>query len=265
MAGADTIVLVHGLWMTPLSWEGWIDRFSARGFRVLAPPWPGMEGDVAGLRDDTSTYARLHAARIVDHYAGVIEGLDRPPIVMGHSFGGAFVQLLLGRGLGAAGVAIDSAPTKGVLSLPLSTIRCTLPILCNPLNRNDAVGLSAKRFHYAFGNTLSDDESNRVYQRFHVPGVANVLFAGALANVNPRSPFRVDYGRADRAPLLFVAGGADHVIPTSTNRANFRKYAASPTLVDYHEFPGRSHYTVGEKGWEAVADYALEWAVKNQR
>lgn len=265
MAGADTIVLVHGLWMTPLSWQGWVARFSARGFRVLAPAWPGMEGDVETLRRDTSTYERLHAGRIVDHYAGIIEGLDRPPIVMGHSFGGAFTQLLLDRGLGAAGVAVDSAPTKGVLKLPLSTIRSALPILRNPFNRNDAVGLTPKQFRYAFGNTLSEAESLDAYTTFHVPGVANVLFAGALANVNPRSPFRVDYGRGDRAPLLFVSGGADHIVPASVNRANVKKYEKSQAVVDYHELPGRSHYTVGEKGWEAVADFALAWATKNQR
>jgi alpha-beta hydrolase superfamily lysophospholipase len=265
MAGADTIVLVHGLWMTPLSWEGWVDRFSARGFRVLAPAWPGMEGDVEALRADTSGYERLHARQIVDHYAGVIGGLDRPPIVMGHSFGGAFVQLLVDRGLGAAGVAVDSAPTKGVLALPLSTIRSALPILANPFNRNNAVALTAKQFHYAFGNTLSEAESLEVYLRYAVPGVANVLFAGALANVNPRSPFRVDYRRADRAPLLLIAGGADHVVPASVNRSNVEKYRDSPAVVAYREFPGRSHYTVGQDGWEEVADYALDWAAENQR
>ncbi len=200
MAGADTIVLVHGLWMTPLSWQGWIDRFTDRGFQVLAPAWPGMEADVETLRRDTSTYERLHVRQIVDHYAGIVEGLDRPPILMGHSFGGAFVQLLLDRGLGAAGVAVDSAPTRGVLRLPLSTIRSTLPILRNPFNRNKAVELTPQQFRYAFGNTLSEEESLDVYLRLAVPGVANVLFAGALANVNPWSPFRVDYGRAGPVP-----------------------------------------------------------------
>jgi pimeloyl-ACP methyl ester carboxylesterase len=224
-----------------------------------------MEGDVETLRRDTSGYERLHAREIVDHYQAVIRGLDRPPIVMGHSFGGAFVQLLLDRGLGAAGVAVDSAPTKGVLQLPLSTIRSALPILRNPFNRNNAVPLTPKQFRYAFGNTLSEEKSLDAFQELAVPGVANVLFAGALANVNPRSPFRVDYGRADRAPLLFVAGGADHIVPASVNRANVEKYSQSPAVVGYHEFPGRSHFTVGEDGWEQVADFALDWAVENQR
>ena len=264
MAGADTIVLVHGLWMNPVSWRGWIGRFTDRGFRVLAPAWPGMEGDVETLRRDTSGYARLHAREIVDHYEAVIRGLERPPIVMGHSFGGAFVQLLLDRGLGAAGVAVNSAPTKGVLRVPLSTIRCTLPIVRNPFNRDKAVELTPQQFRYAFGNTLSEEKSLDAYQEYALPGVANVLFAGALANVNPRSPFRVDYGRDDRAPLLCIAGGADHVVPASVNRANVKKYRRSAAVVRYHEFPKRSHYTVGEDGWEQVADFALEWAVENQ-
>ena len=266
MAGADTIVLVHGLWMNPRSWEGWVDRFTAKGFRVLTPAWPGMEGNVETLRLNTSGFARLRARQVVDHYAEIVGGLDRPPILMGHSFGGAFVQILVGRGLGAAAVAVDSAPTKGVLKLPLSTIRSVLPVLRNPLNRNKAVELTPQHFRYAFGNTMTEEASLDAYLRDHVPAVANVAFAGSLANVNPWSPFRVDYARADRAPLLFLAGGADHVIPPSVNRSNVKKYRkASPAVVGYHEFPERSHYTVGEDGWEEVADFALDWAVENQR
>ncbi|HVF31550.1 MAG TPA: alpha/beta hydrolase [Acidimicrobiales bacterium] len=265
MADADTIVLVHGLWMNPVSWQGWIGRFTERGFTVLAPAWPGMEGDVEPVRRDTSGYAKLHVREIIDHYEAIIRGLPRPPIVMGHSFGGAFVQLLLDRGLGAAGVAVHSAPTRGVLRVPLSTIRSTLPIVRNPFNRNKAVEMTPQQFRYAFGNTLSEEKSLDVYLELSVPGVANILFAGALANVNPWSAFRVDYQRADRAPLLCIAGGTDHVVPASVNRANVEKYRKSPAVVRYHEFPGRSHYTVGEDGWEQVADFALEWAVENQR
>ena len=260
---ADTIVLIHGLWMTPLSWEHWIDRYKSRGYNVIAPAWPGMDGEVEQLRRDPSPIAKLTATDILDYYERTIRELDKPPIIMGHSFGGAFTQVLLDRGLGAAGVAIDSGPTKGVLKLPLSTLRVGWPVLHNPANKHRAVGLTAKQFHYAFTNTLSDQDSRAVYERYHVPGVGHVLFEGALANASPSSAFRVDYGKDDRAPLLFIAGGDDHIVPAAANRSNLKKYGKSKAVVDYKEFPGRSHYTLGQDGWEEVADYALDWATKN--
>jgi pimeloyl-ACP methyl ester carboxylesterase len=262
-AAPDTIVLIHGLWMTPLSWEHWIERYSNRGYRVIAPSWPGIDGDIAQLRRDPSPIARLDAGEIVDHYHRIIRQLVSPPIIMGHSFGGAFVQLLLDRGLGAVGVAIDSAPVKGVLGLPFSAIRSAWPILRNPANLNKAVGLTAKQFHYAFTNTLSEDESAKVYERYHVPGAGRVLFQGALANVGSRTVFRVDFSRAKRAPLLFIAGGSDHVVPAWINKSNAAHYRKSKAITGYKQFPGRSHYTLGQEGWEAVADYALNWAAKN--
>jgi pimeloyl-ACP methyl ester carboxylesterase len=263
--GPDTIVLIHGLWMTPRSWEPWMERFSERGFTVLAPGWPGVDADPERIRRNPDAIARLSIAEILESYERIIRDLDRPPIVMGHSFGGAFVQVLLDRGLGAAGVAVDSATTKGVLKLPLSTIRATLPLLRNPLNRNKAIGLTPKQFQYAFGNTMSRAESDAVYERLHIPGIVNVLMEGALANVTPRSPLKVDYAKPDRAPLLMIAGGSDHVIPAAASRANFKKYAGGTARVEYKEFPGRSHYTVGEDGWEVVADYALDWALEHTK
>jgi pimeloyl-ACP methyl ester carboxylesterase len=262
-AAPDTVVLIHGLWMTPLSWEYWVERYSNRGYRVIAPSWPGMDGDIAQLRRDPSAIARLGAAEIVDHYHRIIRQLASPPIIMGHSFGGAFVQLLLDRGLGAAGVAINAAPVKGVLGLPFSTIRSIWPILRNPANVNKAVGLTPKQFHYAFTNTLSEDASAAVYERYHVPGAGRVLFQGALANVGSRTAFRVDFSRAERAPLLFIAGGSDHVVPAWINKSNAAHYRRSKAITRYKEFPGRSHYTLGQGGWEEVADYALNWAAKN--
>jgi pimeloyl-ACP methyl ester carboxylesterase len=256
----DTIVLIHGLWMTPLSWEHWVARYESSGFRVLAPAWPGLEGmSVEELRRDPSPIAPLTAATVIDHYDGIVRGLERPPLIMGHSFGGAFTQVLLDRGLGAAGVGVDAAPTKGVLKLPFSTIRSAWPILRNPANRKRAVEFTPQQFRYAFGNTLSAEESDAVWERHAVPGAGGVLFQGALANFDRHSPFRVDYGKADRAPLLFIAGGEDHVVPPAANRANLKKYKSG--TVDYKEFPGRAHYTVGQDGWEEVADFAVEWAV----
>src|SRR3954468_784959 len=155
----DTIVLIHGLWMTALSWEHWVKRYEERGFNVIARSWPGMEGDIADLRRDPSGVAHLGVTEIVDHYAAIIEELDRPPIIMGHSFGGLMTQILLDRGLGAAGVAIDPAPVKGILLLPFSALRVAFPALSNPLNFHHAAGLTEEQFHYAFGNLLSEADS----------------------------------------------------------------------------------------------------------
>lgn len=260
-AAPDTIVLIHGLWMTPRSWEHWIERYTAAGFTVLAPAWPGLEAEVEALRADPTPLTRLTITRIVDHYEGIIRALDRPPIIMGHSFGGTFTQLLLDRGLGAAGVGIDSSTVKGVLRLPLSTLRATFPVLGNPANRKKAVALTPKQFHYAFTNTLSEQESQAVYDRYHVPAAASILFEGAFANVNPHTAIRVNLANSDRAPLLLIAGGRDHIIPPAVTKENARRYHKSTAITAYKEFAGRGHFTAGEPGWEAVADYALSWAL----
>jgi pimeloyl-ACP methyl ester carboxylesterase len=257
------VLLIHGLWMTPLSWEHWIERYESRGYRTIAPSWPGMEGDIDDLRRDPSRIAELSMEAIVDHYSGIIAGMERQPIVMGHSFGGTFVQLLLDRGLGSAGVGIDSATVKGILDLPLSTIRATRPVLSNPLKRNQATGLTEKQFHYAFANTLDDEDSRAAYERYHVPAANRVLFQGALQNFSRHAVTKVDFRKDDRAPLLLIAGGEDHIIPAKVTRHNVDKYKHSKAVTEYKEFPSRSHFTVGEDGWEEVADYALDWAVEH--
>jgi pimeloyl-ACP methyl ester carboxylesterase len=259
------IVLIHGLWMTPLSWERWIERYTARGHEVLAPAWPGMDRSVEELRSDPSGIEHLGVAEIVEHYEEIIRGLDGAPIVMGHSFGGLFTQMLLDHGLGAAGVAIDSTASKGVFTLPLSELRSAFPVLKSPLNNHRAVALSPEEFHYAFTNTLSDEQSAAAYERYAVPGPGRVLFQAALANLNPRAETHVDYRNDDRAPLLFIAGGEDHVIPAKVNEANAKHYRRSKAVTDYKEFPGRVHFTVGQEGWEEVADYALDWALEHAR
>jgi len=258
----DTVVLIHGLWMTPRSWEPWIERYTNRGLTVIAPSWPGMEAENEDLKRDPSPIARQTVPEILDHYQRIIGTLDRPPIVMGHSFGGGFVQALLNRGVGAAGVAIDPAPPKGVLKLPFSTVRSGWSILRNPGNRGKAVPISPQQFRYAFGNTLTAQESQTVYDRFAVPGAGSVLWEGAMANLKSHSPFSIDWAKADRAPLLIVGGGSDHVVPPSLSRSIFKHYRG-PATVGYKEYPGRSHYTCGQDGWEAVADHALEWATKH--
>ncbi|MCK9929214.1 alpha/beta hydrolase [Frankia sp. Mgl5] len=261
----DTIVLVHGLWMTPRSWEGWISRFEEKGYRVIAPAYPGFEVEVEALRADPKVIAELTVPATVDHLAGVIEGLDKPPIIMGHSFGGTLTQLLLARGLGAAGVVIDSAPTEGVHVNPLSQVKSLFPILKNPGNFHKAVGFTPEEFHYAFANTLSREESDKVHERYHIPAPGNWVWVyGLIANFKPgHQETWVDYDRDDRAPLLFIGGGSDHIMPPSVNRSNAKKYHNSAALTEYFEFEGRSHWTCAEPGWEAVADHALQWAVEH--
>ncbi|MEU4399005.1 alpha/beta hydrolase [Micromonospora orduensis] len=258
----DTVVLIHGLWMTPRSWEGWIERYTARGMHVIAPAWPGMDRSVEQLRDDPTPIAEQSIATIVAHYDKIIRALPRPPIIMGHSFGGLITQVLVDRGLGAAAVGVHSAQVKGVLKLPLSQLRSGFPILRSPANRGRAVPFTPDDFAYTFGNTMSREDSDRAWQRYAVPGAGRVYFEGAFANVDPRSPARVDVGRNDRAPLLLMAGGLDNVVPASVVRANAGLYQKSRALTAYEEFPGRSHFTVGQDGWEDVADYALDWALR---
>ena len=263
MTAADPppIVLIHGLWMTPRSWEHWVERYRARGHEVLAPSWPGLEGDVEALRADPTPLTQQSITKIVDHYEGIIRGLDSAPIIMGHSFGGTFTQLLLDRGLGRAGVGVDSSTVKGVLSLPLSTLRSAGHVLANPLNRGKAVPFSEKHFRYAFGNTMTEEQSREAWDRYSVPAAARVLFEGAAGNLVPNSPIKVDLKKNDRPPLLLIAGGKDHVVPAKVTRENVKRYGKSEAIVAYKEFPDRSHFTAGEPGWEAVADYALDWAL----
>jgi pimeloyl-ACP methyl ester carboxylesterase len=259
---ANTVLFIHGLWMTPRSWEAWAAHYEGRGYNVLAPSWPGMEAEVEELNRDPSPIAKLDIRRVVDHYDDIICGLDRPPIIIGHSFGGAFTQILLDRGLGAAGVGVAPATVKGVRDLPLSTIRSALPVLGNPFNRGKAVPLSAKQFHYAFANTVTREESDKVHQRYHVPAAATVLFEGAFANFTPHAPTKVDFANDDRAPLLMIAFGEDHIVPPKAARHNAETYGKSKATTAYREFPGRPHFPAAP-GWEEVADYALGWAEEN--
>jgi pimeloyl-ACP methyl ester carboxylesterase len=262
---ADTIVLIHGLWMTSLSWEKWTAHYQQRGYKVIARSWPGLDGDIDELRRDPSAIAGLGITEIVDHYEAIIRELDRPPIIMGHSFGGLMTQILLDRGLGAAGVAIASAPVKGVLLLPFSTLKASFSILSNPLNNHRASPLTEEQFHYAFTNLLDEEESKKVFDRYAVPGPDHLLFQAGLANFNPHAATTVDFRNDTRAPLLLIAGDRDHISPVSVVRANLKLYRKSKAVTDYKEFANRSHYILGQDGWQEVADAALDWAVSNAR
>jgi pimeloyl-ACP methyl ester carboxylesterase len=261
-----TIVLVHGLWLTPRSWEGWIDRYQKAGYNVIAPSWPGLEGEVEAVRKDPSPLKRLKLKTVVDHYERIIRKLDAPPIIMGHSFGGLIVQMLVDRGLGAAGVVIDSAQSAGVPVLPFSTIRAGFPILGNPFSYSSTTALSPSQFNYAFTNELSAAESKAVYDRYQIPAANSILWDAAFALLNPNGSSKVNYRNNDRAPLLFIAGSNDHIVPPAINKANVRKYVNNSTAItDYREFPNRTHHTVGQKGWEEVADFALQWSNAHAR
>ncbi|MEV7323063.1 alpha/beta fold hydrolase [Streptomyces sp. NPDC093970] len=260
-----TIVLIHGLWMTPLAWEHWVTRYEERGFTVLTPGYPGIEpgeAGVAALREDASALAGVGVREVMDHLTRVVGELDTPPIIMGHSFGGTFAQLLVGAGLGAAGVSIDGAAVKGVNAMPLSELRSVLPVLRNPANAHRAVPLTAEQFHYAFTNTLTQEDSQRAYDRYAVPTPARVLFQGGLAALTPHAATTFDFSDDERAPLLFVSGGSDHILPPAVQRQNYERNAKHSTAVTAHAvFEGRDHFTCGAPGWEGVADLALDWAL----
>ena len=263
MPTPDTIVLIHGFWVTPRSWERWIPYYEARGYRVLAPAYPGFEVEVEALNRDPSPIERLTVPQIVDRLEQVVRGLDAPPILLGHSAGGAFVQVLLDRGLGAVGVTINSAPTEGVLVSPLSQLRSVFPVLKNPANRHKAVGLTFKQWHYAFTNTFSEAESRALYERYHVPASGAIVWGGVLANFIPGpQDVYVNYHNDARAPLLFISGAEDHLMPPSVQRSNARHYT-SRTVTELKEFPGRAHLMAAQAGWEEIADFALDWAARH--
>jgi pimeloyl-ACP methyl ester carboxylesterase len=265
--GPDTVVLVHGLWMTPRCWEGWVPYYEAKGYRVLTPAYPGFEIEVEALRENPQVIAEATVPATVDHLAAAVESCDRPPIIMGHSFGGTLTQLLLARGLGASAVVIDSAPTEGVRVNPPSQIKSLFPVLGNPSNRHKAAGFTPEEFHYAFTNTLSREESDKVYDRYHIAAPGSWVWAyGLVANFKPgHQETWVDYDNDDRAPLLFITGSEDNIMPPSVNRSNAKKYHKSASLTEVVDFEGRSHWTCAEPGWEQVADTALDWAVQHAR
>jgi pimeloyl-ACP methyl ester carboxylesterase len=257
-AEGQTVVLIHGMWMTPRSWDNWVDHYRDRRYKAIAPGWPGVK-DPEETRRDPSGLKGLRLTQIVDHYEQLIRGLDRPPLIIGHSFGGLATQLLLNRGLGAAGVAIGTAPPKGILVLPYSTLRSAFPALKNPLNRDGVCPLSVEQFQYRFTNTLSLDDSKRIYDEQYIPGT-NHAFFDALG-----SPASVESGMATRPPLLLIAGSLDHISPISLNQKvqKLQSKALSPT--ELKTYTGRTHFMAGLDGWEEIADLALNWAVEHQQ
>jgi pimeloyl-ACP methyl ester carboxylesterase len=265
MTTPDTIVLVHGFWVTPRSWEHWITHYEAKGYRVIAPGYPGFEVEVEALRADPQIIADVTVPAIIAKLEGVIRGLDQPPIIMGHSAGGAFTQILLDHGLGAAGVALNSAPTEGVRVVPLSQLKSTLPAFRSPANRHKAVGLSLEEWRYAFTNTFTEEESRALYERYHIPASGGILWGSVLANFQPgHQDTWVDYHNNDRAPLLFISGSEDHIMPPAIQESNAKHYK-SDTITERREYEGYAHLLPAQKGWEDIADYALDWALRHAR
>ncbi|TWD82608.1 alpha-beta hydrolase superfamily lysophospholipase [Kribbella amoyensis] len=262
----DTIVLVHGFWVTPRSWEHWIEHYERQGYRVIAPAYPGFEVEVEALTADPEPIARVTVPEIIAHHEKVIGDLDSPPILIGHPAGGAFVQILLDHGYGAAGVAMNSAPTEGVRVIPPQQLRATFPVLNNPANRKKAIGYTYDQWRYAFTNTFGEAESRRLYERYHVPASGGILWDSVLANFRPgRQATWVDYGNDDRAPLLFMSGGEDHLMPPAIQKSNLKHYRSAKTVTELRFYPGRSHLMPAEAGWEQLADDALGWAVEHAR
>src|SRR4051812_23318488 len=258
----DTIVLVHGFWVTPRSWEQWVERYEAKGFRVLAPAYPGFEVEVEALNADPAPIERLTVPQIIGHLETVVGALASPPVIIGHSAGGVFTQLLLDHGFGAAGVAVNSAPTEGVKRVPLSQVKATFPVLKNPANRHRAVGFTFEQWQYAFTNGLGEDESRRLYERYHIPASGQIFWGSALANIHPgKDDTWVDYTNDGRAPLLFISGSDDHLMPPSIQRSNAHHYT-SATITEVTEFDG-PHLLPAAPGWEEVADHALDWALEH--
>lgn len=265
MHAPDTIVLVHGFWMTPRSWEHWKARYEAAGYTVLTPAYPGLEVEVEALNEDPTPIAELTVPKIIEHLESVIAPLDSPPIIMGHSAGGAFTQILLDHGYGAAGVTLNSAPTEGVLQAPFSQLRSVFPVLRNPANRHKAVRFTYEQFVYAFTNGAEASVSRQAYERYVVAVNRDIVLGGVTGNLKPgHQDTWVDYHNEERAPLLFISGTDDHIMPPSVQQSNAKHYKAEGTITEVEEVAG-PHFMVGLDGWESIADRALEWALANAK
>jgi pimeloyl-ACP methyl ester carboxylesterase len=253
------VVFIHGLWLHASSWQPWEDLFRAAGYEPTAPGWPGEAPTVAETREAPDLVAGHGIEEVAAHYAGIIAGLDRPPVLVGHSFGGMIAEKLLGEGRAVGAVAIDAAQIKGVLPLPLSSLRSTLPVFKNPANRHRAVTLTAEEFRYSFGNTLSPEESDALHDRWTIPSPGKPLFEAAVANFSPKSPAAVATDNEERGPLLLVMGGRDHTVPEAITKSTLKQYRHSAAVTDLIEFPDRGHSLTVDGGWREVAESTLTW------
>jgi pimeloyl-ACP methyl ester carboxylesterase len=257
--GRTPVILIHGLWLLASSWDDWVSFFEEAGYAVVATVWPDDPLTVEEARADPEVLAGKSLSQIADHTAEVIAALERRPAMIGHSTGGLLAQILAGRGLSAATVAIDPGPFRGVLPLPVSTLKVSFPVLSNPLNRGRAVTLTLDQFKYGWANALSEEEAKQLYERHHVAGAGKVLMQMANANLNPRTEARVDTTNPERGPLLIIDGEKDHTVPWAIANAAFKKQRRNPGVTEIVKVPNRGHALTIDSGWREVADTTLEF------
>jgi pimeloyl-ACP methyl ester carboxylesterase len=255
--GRQPVVFVHGLWLLPSSWDRWAALFEDNGYATLTPGWPDDPETVEEAAEHPEVFAGKSIEQVADHFETVIGGLERKPAIVGHSFGGLLTQILAGRGLAVASVAIDPAPFRGVLPLPISALKSAFPVLGNPANRNRAVPLTFEQFRYGFANAVSEDEAHQLYDEFAVPASGKPLFQAATANLNPWTEARVDTKNPERGPLLIISGEQDHTVPWAIANASYQQQEGNQGVTEITEMKGRGHALTIDSGWREVADTAL--------
>jgi len=256
-SGLMPVVFVHGLWLLPSSWDRWVALFEDAGYVTLTPGWPDDPDTVAKAKANPEVFADKGVGDIADHQESIIRRLERKPAVLGHSFGGLLTQILAGRGLSAVSVAMDPAPFRGVLPLPISELRSSEPVLKNPANYHRAIPLTYEQFRYSFANAVSEGEAKELYDAYSVPGSGKPLFQAALANLNPWTEAMVDTKNPERGPLLIIVGEKDHTAPPAVAKASYNKQKRNAGVTEYVEIPGRGHALTIDNGWRDVADIAL--------
>ena len=256
------VVFVHGLWLHAASWASWVELFQEAGYAPVAPGWPGDQETVELARANPEALAGHGIDEVTEHYASIISRLPALPILIGHSFGGMIAEKLLGENLGAVAIAIDAAQIKGVLPLPLSSLRSTLPVFKNPANAHRAVSLTAEQFRYAFGNAVSAEESDALYEQWSIPAPGKPLFEAAAANFSPNSPAKVETDNSGRGPLLLIMSGKDHTVPEAITKSTLKQYRGSSAVTDLIEFQDRGHGLTIDSSWRGVADECLSWLAK---
>jgi alpha-beta hydrolase superfamily lysophospholipase len=253
------VVFIHGLWLHATSWNPWIELFREAGYAPIAPGWPGEPDTVAAARERPESVANIGINDVTGHYADIIDGLGEQPVIIGHSFGGLIAEKLLGQDVGTAAVAIDPAQIKGVLPLPLAQLRSGFPALGNPTNLHKAVSLTGGQFRYGFGNALSEEESEALYEKWAIPSPARPLFQAASANFVMHSQAKVNTANKDRGPLLLISGLEDHTVPDVVTRSTLKQYRDSTAVTELKQFEGRGHSITIDSGWRQVADAVLDW------
>lgn len=259
-SGSTPVVFVHGLWLLSGSWQPWRDLFESNGYATLAPGWPDDPTSVEAARDNPDVFAHKMVQQVTDHYLAAIAALDQKPAVVGHSFGGLIAQKIAGEAAAAATVAIDNAPFKGVLPVPLSSIRSAAPVLGNPANRGRAIALTFDQFRYGWANNLAEDEARQLYDTFHVAASGVPLFQAVVANFNPfHNEVTVDVKNPNRGPLLIIAGAKDNTVPLAITKATFKQQQKNPGVTEFAELPERGHSLTIDHGWSEVAGTALSF------